>query len=89
MEAVVSKWGNSSAIRLPKPYMQKLGIENNDTVKISIRGNVITIEKPLKVRSFRELALTETGLSLEGYVQINPYDSSDYVEFGRVGSEEM
>jgi len=89
MEAVVSKWGNSSAVRLPKPYLQRLGIEDNDTVKLSIRGNVITIEKPLKVRSFRELALTETGLSLEDYVQVNPYDNSNYVEFGRVGSEEI
>jgi len=89
VEAVVSKWGNSSAVRLPKPYMQKLGIEDNDTVKLSVRGNVITIEKPLKVRSFRELALSETGLSLEDYVQSNPYDSSNYVEFGQVGSEEI
>jgi len=89
MEAVVSKWGNSSAVRLPKPYLQKLGIEDNDTVKVSIRGNVITIEKPLKVRSFRELALAETGLSLENYVQVNPYDNSNYVEFGRAGSEEI
>jgi len=89
MEAVISKWGNSSAVRLPKPYLKKLGIEDNDTVKLNIRGNVITIEKPLKIRSFRELALAETGLSLEDYVQINPYDNSNYVEFGRTGSEEI
>ena len=88
MEAVVSKWGNSSAVRIPKPYLQKLGIEDNDTVKLSVRGNVIIIEKPFSVRSFRELALTETGLNLEDYVRVNPYDSSNYVEFGRVGSEE-
>ena len=89
MEAVVSKWGNSSAVRLPKPYLQKLGIENNDTVKIGIRGNVITIEKPVAVRSLRELALAETGLSLEDYVKENPYDNSCYVDFGRVGCEEI
>ena len=89
MEAVISKWGNSSAVRLPKPYLQKLGIEDNDTVKISIRGNAITIEKPFKVRSLRELALAETGMSLEEYVQKNPYDNSNYVEFGTMGSEEI
>ncbi|MCL2216239.1 MAG: AbrB/MazE/SpoVT family DNA-binding domain-containing protein [Defluviitaleaceae bacterium] len=82
MEVVVAKWGNSSAVRLPKPYLQKLGIEENDTVKVGVRGNVITIEKEFKVRSFRELALSETGLSLEDYVQENPYDISDYAEFG-------
>jgi len=89
MEAVVSRWGNSSAVRLPKPYLQRLGIEDNDTVKIGVRGNAITIEKPVKARSFRELALDETGLSLEDYVQKNPYDSSHCVEFGCVGSEEI
>ncbi|MCL2399873.1 MAG: AbrB/MazE/SpoVT family DNA-binding domain-containing protein [Defluviitaleaceae bacterium] len=89
MEAVVSKWGNSSAVRLPKPYLQKLGIEENDTVKLSVRGNSITIEKPFKVRSLRELVLAETGLSLEEYVELNPYDVSSYIEFGRVGSEEI
>jgi len=89
MEAVISKWGNSSAVRLPKPYLQELGIKDNDRVKIGVRGNVITIEKPLKVRSFRELALDETGLSLENYVQENPYDNSSYIEFGRAGSEKI
>ena len=89
METVVSRWGNSSAVRLPKPYLQKLGIEENDTVKIGIRGNLITIEKPTKIRSFRDIALSETGLNLEDYVQENPYDNSNYVEFGRIGSEEV
>ena len=89
MEVVVAKWGNSSAVRLPKVYLQKLGIEENDTVKVGVHGNVITIEKLQKTRSFRELALAETGLSLEDYVQENPYDNSCYVEFGRVGSEEI
>ena len=89
MEAVVSKWGNSSAVRLPKPYLQKLGIKDNDTVKISVRDNIITIEKPLKLYSFRELALAENGVSLEDYARANPYDGSDYVDFGRVGSEEL
>jgi antitoxin MazE len=89
MEAVVSRWGNSSAVRLPKPYLQKLGIAENDTVKIGVRGNLITIEKPIKVRSFREIALSETGLNLEDYAKENPYDNSNYVEFGKVGGEEI
>ena len=89
MEAVISKWGNSSAVRLPRPYLQKLGIKDNDTVKIGIRGNIITIEKPFKIRSFRELVQDETGMDLEQYVQKNPYYISDYLEFGRVGSEEI
>ena len=89
MEAAVSKWGNSLAVRIPKFYLQKLGIEENDTVKFGVRGNVITIEKPIKVRSIREIVIAETGLELEEYVQTHPYDNSDYIEFGRAGSEEI
>lgn len=89
MEVVVSKWGNSSAVRLPKSYLQKLGIKNNDTVKVSIRDNVITIERPIKARTLREIVQAETGLSLEEYTEEHPYDNTDYVEFGRVGSEEI
>jgi len=89
IEVVVSKWGNSPAIRLPKSYLQKLGIKENDTVKISIRGNLITIEKQVKVRSFRDIALSETGLNLEYYVQENPYNNSIYLEFARAGGEEI
>ena len=89
MEAVISKWGNSSAVRLPKPYLQKLGINENDTVKISVKGNLITIEKPHKALSFSELALAETGLSLDEYVTQNPYDSDCYIDFGNTGAEEL
>ena len=69
VESVVSKWGNSSAVRLPKSYLQELGIENNDTVKIGVRGNVITIEKPVKMRTICEIIFEETGLNLEEYVK--------------------
>jgi antitoxin component of MazEF toxin-antitoxin module len=89
MEAVVSKWGNSSAVRIPKQYLIDLGIADNDKVNISRKGNIITIEKPTRVRSLRELALAETGMSLEDYVKENPYDNSCYIEFGRVGREEI
>lgn len=89
VESVVSKWGNSSAVRLPKSYLQELGIENNDTVKIGVRGNVITIEKPVKMRTIREIIFEETGLNLEEYVKENPYYNSFYIEFGRAGSEEI
>ena len=89
VEVVVSKWGNSYAVRIPKQYLDDLGIADNDKVKITRKGSVITIEKPIRVRSLRELALAETGMSLEDYVKENPYDSSCYIEFGRVGSEEL
>jgi len=50
---------------------------------------VITIEKLIKICSIREIVLSETGLNLEDYVQMHPYDDPDYIEFGRAGSEKV
>ena len=90
MEAVVSKWGNSSAIRIPKQYLTDLGIKDNDKVNISKKGSVITIEKPHKPKSLRQLVEERTGMDFETYLENNPYDyKTDYIECGRVGREEI
>ena len=58
MEAVVSKWGNSSVLCKPK--------------------------------SLRQLVEERTGMDFETYLKNNPYDyKTDYIECGRVGSEEI
>ena len=90
MEAVVSKWGNSSAVRIPKQYLTDLGIADNDKVKISRQGRFITIEKPHEPKSLRQLVQERTGMDFDTYLKNNPYDhETDYVEFGRAGSEEI
>ena len=90
MEAIVSKWGNSSAIRIPKQYLTDLGIADNDKVNVSRKGSVITIEKSRKPKSLRQLVEERTGMDFETYLKNNPYDyKTDYIECGRVGSEEI
>ena len=89
-EAVVSKWGNSSAVRIPKQYLTDLGIEDNDKVYISKKGSVITIEKSRKPKSLRQLVEERTGMDFEEYLKNNPYDyKTDYIECGKAGSEEI
>lgn len=90
MDAIVSKWGNSLAVRIPKQYLTELGITDNDKVKISKKGNVITIEKPRKAKSLRQLVEERTGMDFDSYLKNNPYDyKTDYIEVGRIGSEEI
>jgi len=45
MEANIQRWGNSSAIRLPKPILKTADITEADTVQIVARKNVIVIRK--------------------------------------------
>ena len=88
--AVVSKWGNSSAVRIPKQYLTELGIADNDRVKISKRGNVITIEKSHEVKSLRQLVEERSGMDFDNYLKNNPYShETDYIEFGQIGSEKI
>jgi len=56
METVIQKWGNSSAVRLPKPLLKTANISDSDKVQIIATPNEIIIRKaekrhvPLKER---------------------------------------
>jgi antitoxin MazE len=45
MDASIQKWGNSSAIRLPKPILKTADITDNDIVQITAKRNEIIIRK--------------------------------------------
>jgi antitoxin MazE len=42
----VSKWGNSSAIRLPKAVMEELGLKQGEVVEMTVKDGKALIEKP-------------------------------------------
>jgi antitoxin MazE len=42
----VSKWGNSSAIRLPKAVMEELGIKQGEVIEMTVKDGKGVIEKP-------------------------------------------
>ncbi|MGH7005768.1 MAG: AbrB/MazE/SpoVT family DNA-binding domain-containing protein, partial [Alphaproteobacteria bacterium] len=46
MKTRVSRWGNSLAIRIPKTYAKRAGLEEGAAVEITARGDSITIRKP-------------------------------------------
>ena len=54
METRVQKWGNSLAVRIPKPLASELGLENNSPVDLSLVSGKLVI-----------VPAVEPGLSLE------------------------
>ena len=48
MEASIQKWGNSNAIRLPKPILKTADIGEQDVVQIIALPNEIIIRKTTK-----------------------------------------
>ena len=86
--AVVSKWGNSSAVRIPKQFLNDLGITDNDKVKVAKKGRVITIEKPIEPKTLRQLVEEYAGMDFDTYVQNHDYEV-DYTETGIRGHEKI
>lgn len=43
METRVQKWGNSLALRIPKPLANQIGLEPNSTVDLSLSGSHLVI----------------------------------------------
>jgi antitoxin component of MazEF toxin-antitoxin module len=43
--SVVSKWGNSQALRLPAEIMRRLELHTNDKVFLEVEDNKLTITK--------------------------------------------
>ena len=50
METTIQKWGNSHAIRIPKPIMDLLFLKENDTVELKADNNAIVVTKTSRKR---------------------------------------
>jgi antitoxin MazE len=42
----VSKWGNSTAIRLPKAVVEELGLKQGEVVEMTVQNGKAVIQKP-------------------------------------------
>ena len=57
MQTAIRRWGNSSAIRIPKDILESAGMIEGNTVRISAENDCITIRKEsaaLKHRTLKE-----------------------------------
>jgi antitoxin MazE len=52
VEAKVQKWGNSLAVRIPKPYAAELGLQEHAQVALRVSEGAIVIT-PVTHRTYR------------------------------------
>lgn len=45
MQTSIQKWGNSQGIRIPKAFLEAIGMKVNDPVEIERQDNCIIIKK--------------------------------------------
>ena len=50
MTTTIQKWGNSQAVRLPKPILESLFLKENDQVEIIAENDSIVIKKTTRKR---------------------------------------
>jgi antitoxin MazE len=66
----ISKWGNSLAVRLPKPFVDELGLGEGVEVEMTVRDGRLIL-----VAASREYALEEL---VEGITAENRHRESDW-----------
>ena len=43
MKALIGTWGRSAALRLPKPYLEALGLKPGDEVELTLEEGKLTV----------------------------------------------
>jgi antitoxin MazE len=77
MKTTIQKWGNSLAVRIPRPFAEEINLQENTTVDLTVRMGKLLIAPAVPV------------LTLESLVErITDENRHDEVETGpRVGKE--
>ena len=95
MESSIGKWGNSSAIRIPKNMLKDIGLNENSKVRISthVLGDkksivIEPIEIEKKRKGIRQRVEDFYGLPFEQAIEENPYTLEE-VDFGGPVGEEI
>ena len=77
MQTTIQKWGNSQGIRIPKAFLEALGMRENDLVELNRVDDNIVITKVKK-----EVTLEDIFENYDG-----KYEAEDFVWSSPVGKE--
>ena len=73
METKVKKWGNSLALRIPKPLAVEVGLEDDSPVELSLLDGKLVIEPIVREQlSLEKLLAQVTESNLHGEVDTGP-----------------
>ena len=69
MQARIQKWGNSLAIRIPKPFALEVGLEQNSLVVVSVSEGKLVLEPVKPSYSLEELLAQVTPDNLHQEIE--------------------
>ena len=71
MQTTIQKWGNSQGIRIPKAFLEALGMMENDIVELNRVNDNIVIKK---VNKEKELTLDDIFKDYDGKSVAEEFD---------------
>jgi antitoxin MazE len=71
-QARIQKWGNSLAIRIPKPFALEIGLEQNSLVTVSIEEGKLLLEPAKPTYSLEEMLTKVTKDNVHHEVETGP-----------------
>lgn len=71
MQVTIQKWGNSQGIRIPKAFLEAVGLMENDCVSLERVDDSIVIKK---VSSSKKLTLDDIFAGYEEDCECNEYE---------------
>ena len=72
MKGKIQKWGNSLAIRIPKPFASEIKLNTNSEVEISIKNGALLIEPSIKEIDLDELLSRVSKKNLHKLIDFGP-----------------
>jgi len=89
MTTPIVKWGNSRGIRIPKPFLENLNLQENDLVDILVESDRIIIKRASKhVRKTTKQRVEEFySTDFETALKKNAYEFTEMDCGEPVGSE--
>ena len=69
METRIQKWGNSLALRIPKPFALEIGLEQNSLVTVFVSEGKLWLEPLKPIYKLEELLAEITPDNLHGEVE--------------------
>ena len=79
--AQIVKWGNSLAVRIPKPVAQQAGVEEGDKIILEAERGQIRLKRSEAAPSLKELVAQITPENRYGEISSGPERGRENIEW--------
>jgi antitoxin MazE len=80
-ESQIVKWGNSLAVRIPKPLAEEAGVREGDSIVIEAADGLIHLRPKQRVPTLRELVAQITTENRYDEIEPGPERGKEHIEW--------